>query len=90
MSVSFPVCCCDDEWSLFPLQVESPWTIRKLSGTLCWLEVSQLLHKEIKCAAVNDLLSHGYLFVYKTGSTYVIKRYWITSSVVSGHAYCLT
>nr|XP_019942016.1 PREDICTED: protein SHQ1 homolog [Paralichthys olivaceus] len=27
-----------NEWLPPSLQVESPWTIRKLSGTLCWLE----------------------------------------------------
>ena len=33
-----------------PPQVESPWTIRKLSGTLCWLEVRRAV--SLKCFGV--------------------------------------
>uniref|UniRef100_A0A8C4Q136 Protein SHQ1 homolog n=1 Tax=Eptatretus burgeri TaxID=7764 RepID=A0A8C4Q136_EPTBU len=31
--------------------VESPWTIRKLSGTLCWFETFQSLHEVLVCFA---------------------------------------
>lgn len=53
--VSF-VCVCNIDCCL--LQVESAWTIRKISGTLSWLEVRK------QCATESD-----YIFLFPLSRT---------------------